>query len=35
MNTAGLGLFTDDEDIFKAATAFSNPGFALDIGANY
>ena len=35
MNTNGLGLFTDGEDIFKAATAFSNPGFALDIGAQY
>jgi hypothetical protein len=35
INTAGLGLIFDDEDIFKAATAFSNPGFALDIGANY
>ena len=35
MNTSGLGLFTDGEDIFKAATAFSNPGFALDIGAQY
>ena len=35
MNTSGLGLFTDDEDIFKAATAFGNPGFAIDIGAQY
>ena len=35
LNTTGLGLITDDESIFKAATAFSNPGFALDIGANY
>lgn len=35
INTAGLGLITDDGDIFKAATAFNNPGFALDIGANY
>lgn len=35
INTAGLGLFTDDDDIFKAATAFNNTGFALDIGAHY
>jgi hypothetical protein len=35
VNTSGLDLFDADTDIFKAATAFNNFGFSLDIGAQY
>jgi Family of unknown function (DUF5723) len=35
INTTGLDLITGDGDIFKAATAFNNIGFAVDLGANY
>ncbi len=35
INTTGLDLIDGSGDIFKAATAFNNTGFALDIGAHY
>lgn len=37
INTAGSSLLDDAnvDDIFKAATAFNNTGFALDLGAHY
>jgi Family of unknown function (DUF5723) len=35
INTTGLDLLNGSGDIFKAATAFNNFGFALDLGANY
>ena len=35
MNTTGLDLLDGSGNIFKAATAFNNTGFAVDIGAHY
>ena len=35
VNTAGTDLVTGDGDIWQAATAFNNFGFAIDLGAHY
>ena len=35
ITTAGFDAFDNGGDIFKAATAFKNPGFAIDLGAHY
>ena len=35
VNTSGLDLFDGNDNIFQAATAFNNTGFAIDLGANY
>lgn len=35
INTSGLDLIKNGDDIFKTATAFNNPGFAIDLGATY
>jgi Family of unknown function (DUF5723) len=35
INSSGLDLIDGTTDIFKAATAFNNPGFAIDLGAHY
>lgn len=35
INGTGLDLIDGNGDIFAAATAFKNPGFAIDIGAHY
>ncbi len=35
INTTGLDLLENSGDIFSAATAFNNSGFAIDLGAQY